>query len=285
MKTDRLKDKVVVIGGGAGGIGCTTAMLLASRGAAIVVASRANSRLVSLQEELRFINPENICIATDLRRHDAWSSLMQTVHQRFQRIDVLINCVGTLIPRSLESFKPEEIEDIVATNLLTVVYGTRAAVRFMKSQGHGTIINVGSLGGIVPMPFESLYSAAKFAVRGFSLSMYQELEGTGIDISLISPGSVRTKMLDLEATDDRSSISFVQSPLDRMKVARAVAHLIEKPKREIILPRITGRLAQVVNLFPALFGISYPALRFLGERNLKKYRQQFCHQANLATTE
>ena len=151
----------------------------------------------------------------------------------------------------------------------------------MLAQKHGRIINVGSLGGIVPMPFETLYSAAKFAVRGFTLSLQEELRGTGVSVSLISVGSVRTNMLDAEARDDHSTISFVNRPLDPLRVATAVWSNILKPKREVILPAVTGRLSFLLNMFSGLRSLAWPVLNFVGRRNLTRYRSALHLQSSV----
>ncbi len=273
MKTQRFENKAIVIAGGAGGIGTAASLLLASYGATAIVIGRKNSHMAVLRERLKLIQPKSICLEADLRSYDAWSSALRYVNDEFHRIDVLVNCVGTITPGSLDELTIDQITSAVETNLLSAVYGMRAALPIMKSQRRGHIITLGSLGGIVPMPFESLYCATKFAVRGFCLSMSQELNNTGIDVSLISPGPVRTKMLDLEASDDRWSMSFVQHPLDPEQVAEAIVQLIEKPQRELILPRTTGKLSLLVNLFPDLFRLVYPVLDFVGKIKLKKYRE------------
>jgi len=86
------------------------------------------------------------------------------------------------------------------------------------------------------MPYETMYSATKFGVRGFSLSLAEELKSTGINVSLISPGPVKTKLLDLEATDDKSTISFVNKPYDPKTIAKATLKLIQNPQSKLILP-------------------------------------------------
>lgn len=273
MKTNQLYDKIIVVAGGAGGIGSEVSLLLAHQGATVIVAGRGKSRMASFQKKLSQIQPRNICLDTDLRSYDSWTSVFHRVITEFHRIDVLVNCVGMIVPGALEKLCKDEIADAINTNVLSTIYGMRAVIPIMKSQERGHVIVLGSLGGIVPMPFESLYSATKFAVRGFMLSMCHELKGAGIDVSLISAGPVRTMMLDLESTDEASSMSFVQNPLDPDQIADAIAKLIRHPQREIFFHKTMGKLSLLLHISSWLFGLCYPILDFVGKRKLKKYRE------------
>jgi short-subunit dehydrogenase len=176
----------------------------------MIVAGREKESLARVLQEVRRTSPQSISVTGDFCSLHAWDELVEAVEKKFQRIDVLVNCIGAIVPGTLETVSEEDIQRVISTNIISVVNGVKAVLPIMRRQGKGQIINVGSLGGILPMPFETLYSATKFAVRGLSLSLSEELKGTGIAVSLISPGPVRTKMLDLEATDDFSTITFVE---------------------------------------------------------------------------
>jgi len=272
MKNNIIKDKVVIVTGGSGGIGNEICKQLVTLGAQIIIVSRSNSYSAKLQNKITRTNPNNIFIEKDLRVYDAWEELIETVLMKFSRIDILINSVGIIIPGTIESLRINEIENYLNTNMLSIIYGARAVIPVMKKQKHGHIINVGSLGGIVPMPYETMYCATKFGVRGFSLSLAEELKNTGINVSLISPGSVKTKMLDLEATDDKSTLSFVNNAYDPKTIADATLKLIQNPQSEVILPSYVKRLSLLVSKYPKLFAKIYPLLNALGRNGLKNYR-------------
>lgn len=275
MKANMLDGKVIIVAGGTGGIGMETCRLLASRGATLIIAGKRPNGLETLLGEIRAWSPESISFQGDLSLFSTWEGLVDAAAGRFNRIDSLINCVGLLIPGSFDVLKESDIERVVGANLLGAVYGIKAVLPTMKRQQSGHIINVGSLGGIVPMPFEALYSATKFAVRGLSLSLNEELQGTGIQVSLIEPSAVRTKMLGIEATDDQSTITFVNSPLEPNDVAEVILSVLESPRREVILPRVLGRLASLLGMFPNLLAACYPVLNFFGSIGLKRYRKNF----------
>ena len=155
----------------------------------------------------------------------------------------------------------------------------------MKSQRYGQIITLGSLGSIVPMPFESLYCATKFALRGFCLSLREELRNTGIAISLISPGPVETEMLRTESTCDRSTMAFVERPLDPDDVADAILRIIRKPVPEVVLPVRTILAAFLMSIFPSFFTAAYPLFDLIGGFRLKRYRNRFAPLPSAASGE
>jgi len=279
-----LKNKVIIVAGGAGGIGSETCKLLASGGAIIILAGRPNTRIPRLARELKKLNHRSTSIETDLRTATGWDALVQQVSRQYHRIDCLVNCMGMIVPGALDTLTDPEIENVISTNFKGIVEGVRAVLPAMKRQKEGCIVNVGSLGGIVPMSCEAIYSATKFAVRGFTLSMSEELRDTGIDVSLVSPGPVRTRMLDTEANDDRSTISFVNRPLKPEEVASAILSVILKPRKEIILPKISGTFALLLSLFPGLSGLLFRVLDHIGKLKLRTYRKTYLKEIPLLPT-
>jgi short-subunit dehydrogenase len=283
--TQNLTNRVVIVTGGSGGIGSATCRLLAAQGATIIVAGRQNGSLSRILQDVRRKSPESISIAGDFCCLRSWNELVETVEKKFHRIDVLVNCIGVIVPGAIETMNEEDIQRVISSNIISVINGVKAVLPIMRRERNGRIINVGSLGGILPMPFEALYSATKFAVRGLSLSLSEELKGTGVTVSLISPGPVKTKMLDLEATDDLSTITFVEKPLHPNKVAEAILSVIRRPKREITLPRISTKIAKVVGLSSGLFGFCYPFLSFLGRLGLQRYRRAYVKEIKIGLSE
>jgi len=278
-------EKVIVVAGGTGGIGSAACRLLASRGATIIVASRKNARLGTLSQELKAINPKSLCLETDLCSLTAWNEVIGTVVKKFRRIDVLVNCAGELVPGLFERLSEHDIGSTIDGNLVCAINGARAVIPAMRKQGFGHIINVGSLGGITPMPFESLYSATKFAVRGLSLSLAEELRGSGIRVSVISCGPVSTRMLERESRDDDSTIAFVNKPLKPMDVAEAILKIIRHPKREITLPGTWGRLALLLSPFANFYAIYFPLLSRLGRIRQEGFRIRVSALKNVTAME
>jgi len=280
-----LKNKVIIVAGGTGGIGSATALLLAQHGATVVLASRRIDPADPLMEEIKVFSPGSSSFEGDLSLSNTWQELVGCAEHRYQTIHGLVNCVGTINIRRLENLSGIEIESVLRANFLSVIYGVQAVLPVMRNQKQGAIITIGSLGGIIPMPYVALYSATKHAVRGLSLSLSEELKGTGVEACLVSAGPVLTTMLEAEAFSDECVISFINRPLRPARVAESVVSLLQRPRREIVLPPVIGKLAVICQLVPGLFAICYRALRQVGTVRLRAYRRQHSIQTQLLIPE
>jgi short-subunit dehydrogenase len=127
------------------------------------------------------------------------------------------------------------------------------------------------------MPYSAVYSATKFALRGFSFSLAEELKGTGIKMSLITPGSVITKMLDFESQADNSAMSFVSKPTSPEKVADAVLKAIHNPRVELIIPRSQSLGSKLLIFSPNIFSSLYKILHRIGISEKRKYLNRYCN--------
>ena len=267
---NQLKDKVIVVTGSSGGIGSAIVNKLASFDANVVAVYHLNLPLDFSHKNILWLQAD-VTNSADIDRLLAFTS------QKFGRIDVLINCAGLLEPGEFSSLEINQLKKMLDVNLTSTLTITQKVLSVMISQGNGHIINIGSLGGIVPMPYSSVYSATKFALRGFSFSVAEELKGTGVNVSLITPGSVITKMLDYEAQADDSAISFVSNPISPMKVADAVFQIIQKPVIEKIIPRSQSLGSKLLVFSPNLFSIVYKLLHRLGLAGKRKYLNRYCN--------
>ncbi len=260
-----LDEKVIVIAGGSGGIGSTVYKKLLLLNAKVIGISRTEN--IHLKNFARCNHYDYDWITSDLTLSASWEDALNEIKNKYGKIDVLINSVGTLIPGKFENLTSNQIEEIISTNFTSFITASKVIISLMKKQGFGHIINLGSLGGIIPMPYESLYSATKFALRGFTLSLKLELNGTGIKVSLVSPGPVLTKMLKKESLDSDSTIAFVNKPLSADLIADKIIRIISHPKLEIVLPTGTKSIAFLLSLFPQLFSLIYPILNLIGKKN------------------
>jgi short-subunit dehydrogenase len=270
-----LSGKVIVIAGGSGGIGSALYKKLLLYDANVTGISRTEN--IQLKDFAECNNKKYEWITSNLTSKSAWEESLNKIADRFGKIDVLINCSGLLIPGKVENLTCQQIEKIISTNFTSFVFASKAAIPGMKEQGFGHIINLGSLGGIIPMPYESVYCASKFALRGFTLSLKKELAATAVNVSLISPGPVQTEMLVKESSDTNSTMAFVIRPLHPDFVAEKIIHTILHPKSELVLHKSLKTVSLLVNLFPRLFNFIFPILNFIGKRN----RNRFIHRTVL----
>jgi short-subunit dehydrogenase len=265
-----IKNKVVIVTGGSGGIGGAIVNKLSNCGANVVSTYCQNLPIESSYANVFWIQ-------ANLTKSEDMDELFAFTLNKFGQVDVLLNCTGVLEPGEFSLLEINQLQKMIDLNFTSTLMLTQKVLAIMKKQNHGLIINIGSLGGIVPMPYSSVYSATKFALRGFSFSLAEELKGTGVNLSLITPGSVITKMLDYEAQNDKSSISFVSKPISSLKVADAVLKLIQKPKVELIIPRSQSIPSRLLVFSPKVFSIAYKLLQRLGLSGKRKYLNRYCN--------
>ena len=259
----------VVIAGASGGIGSAIISSLTGKVSTIICLKRKYENTVNSK------NTVIEYIKTDLDRFDDWDKIFRRIINKYKKIDVFINCIGDIITGSLNDQPIYEIEKLFSANLMLHIYGLKAIIPLMMRQQKGHIIEIGSLGGLVPMPFVSTYSASKFALRGLVLSINEEIKNTGVIISLLSPGPVDTKMLQEESEDPQAVISFAVRTISTQVVVDSVLRLINHPKVEMTIPGFNRYSALIINQFPNLFRWIYPILSRTGSKRRMSYREKF----------
>lgn len=269
-----LQEKVVIITGAAGGIGSATASLFSRLGAILVLTDIRRDGLEELEKSLKGSGKKMLLVEHDVSDPESWQRLMERVKKEYGRIDVLINNAGVVQPAAAEAAAVDEIKHQVSVNFLGTVYGCRAALRLMKDQNFGKIVNVASLGGIVPMPGEAVYSATKSAIRGYSLCLRAELHNSALGVTAVCPDSVDTAQLDYELLHDEAVLSFIGNPLKPENVAKAILKAVKKNKPEIVVPAGMGIICRLGMAFPRIFFFLLPLLVRIGKKTMKKRRQE-----------
>jgi short-subunit dehydrogenase len=168
----------------------------------------------------------------------------------FGRVDVLVNNAGVKWTRPLAASPPVEVVRLLEINLLGAMLMTRAVLPGMLERRHGTIVSVGSLAGRVAM--EPLYSATKYGLRGFSLALRRQLAGSGVSVSLVSPGNIRTAMT-------RDVAGRLPEP---SLVATTIADLVAHPRREVVIPRRHYVIAWLEQVLPQMADLAYRRRRW-----------------------
>jgi NAD(P)-dependent dehydrogenase (short-subunit alcohol dehydrogenase family) len=266
------EDKVVVITGAAGGIGSAVARRLRRAGARLVLADVRKKKLLELRDEIKAGGGDVLAVEHDVASPDSWDKLMIVSLRTFHRIDILINNAGVVEPGPAWDIPREEVKRQVSVNLLGTIFGCQAALRVMRRQNGGRIVNIASLGGIVPMPGEAIYCATKCGIRGYSLSLAAELQGTPFSVGVVCPDSVDTPQLAYELQYDGAVMSFIGGPLRPDTVARAILRAAAGRKPEILVPAGTGFVCRAAMAFPKLFFLLLPLLRKIGRRRILKKR-------------
>jgi len=223
--------KTAVVTGASSGIGEATALLLAGRGAKVVLGARGANRLAALAARIADAGGEAVYAPTDVKRRDDVAGLVGLACERFGKLDVLVNNAGIMPVSPLDDLRVEDWDEMIDINIKGVLYGIAAALPVFRRQGFGHFVNTASTAGHKTVPNQAVYSGTKFAVRAISEGLRQEA-GDKLRVTIISPGFVQTNFADgvtnpevktqLAAARDK----FAMPPA---AIARAIAFAIEQP--------------------------------------------------------
>jgi NADP-dependent 3-hydroxy acid dehydrogenase YdfG len=231
--SNNIEGKVVVITGASSGLGEAAARHLSAQGASVVLGARRTDRLQTLADELTRRGGKALALATDVTQRDQVERSVDTAVKSYGRIDVMINNAGLMPHSPLERLKVEEWERMIDVNIKGVLYGIAAALRHMKQQKFGHVINVSSVAGHKVTQAGAVYAATKHAVRALSEGLRQEVKAYNIRTTVISPGAVATELPDSITEPDVSEgiHKFYETfaiPADSF--ARVVAFAISQPE-------------------------------------------------------
>jgi NADP-dependent 3-hydroxy acid dehydrogenase YdfG len=223
--------KVVAITGASSGIGEATALLLAERGAKLVLGARRSDRLEALAARIAEVGSEAAWARTDVSRRDDLTGLVELARERYGKLDVLISNAGIGPISPLDDLRVEEWEAMIDINLKGVLYGIAAALPVFREQGFGHFVNTASTAAHRIVPNQSVYAGTKTAVRVISEGLRQEA-GAKLRVTVITPGFTRTDFAD-DATNPEVKAQIAESK-DRFAmppeaIARAIAFAIEQP--------------------------------------------------------
>lgn len=238
-------DKTVLITGAARGIGYATAALLGSEGANIVLTDILEDRLKDAHQRLSDEGIKVISVISDVSSSGACESVVKEAIEKFGALDILINNAGISIVSNLEDCKAEICRRLIEVNLIGSINMTIAALEeIKKSKGH--IIFVASVSGIRSIPTGSVYGASKAALRSFAEAIRLELKPYGVHVGVISPGFTTTDPSKTVMQGDGTPRPINRPPHHTPEgVAKGIAELIEKRKREIVLTPL-GKLTYIL---------------------------------------
>lgn len=254
----KLDGTAVVITGATSGIGRATALAFAAKGASLALTARRQEVLDALADECRQCGAaEAIAVAADVADADAMEDLARQVVAAFGRVDVWVNNAGINAFGRLEEMPVEDWHRVVETNLLGCYHGARAALPWFREQGSGVLINLSSVLGKVPSPYQSAYVASKYAIVGLGESARQELRDVDdIHVCTILPGPVDTPLFDNAANYRGWRVKPMRPVTPAHRVARAIVRCATRPRPEVSVgsssragqlgTRVSPRLAERV---------------------------------------
>jgi short-subunit dehydrogenase len=252
-RASRLLGKVVVVTGASSGLGRAAAFELIDRGARVVLAARRADALEVTAARCRDRGGEALAVATDVTDEGAVERLKERALQLNGSVDAWVNNAGVTSFGSLAQTPLEDHRRVLETNLWGSVHGARAILPVFERQRHGVLINVGSILSKVGQPFVPAYVISKFALRGLSEALRAELGATpNIHVCTLLPYAIDTPHFQVGANligREAFAMPPVQPP---EKVAAALVDLIERPRRELHVPRSAALGLALHALFPRL---------------------------------
>ena len=198
-----LNGQVAVISGSTSGIGLALARAVASRGGNVVLNGLGDpAEIERTRSELEASSEGRVLYhGADMTRGEEIADMVAFAERELGRLDILVNNAGIQHVEAVEKFPTDKWEQIIAINLSSAFYATRAAIPIMKAQGRGRIINMASAHGLVASPFKSAYVAAKHGVIGFTKTVALELARDNITCNAICPGFVETPIVEKQIAD------------------------------------------------------------------------------------
>ena len=242
MSIRDFSDKVAVITGGGSGIGQALARELASRGCDLALVDVSNA---GLRETQRLVEEHGVRVSThiaDVSSEEAMRGLPGRVLDEHGKVNLLFNNAGITLARTFEGHSLEDWERIMGINLWGVVYGCHFFLPHLRQQaGEAHIVNLSSMVAFMGPPGQSSYAATKSAIKGLSESLWAELRGEGIGVTVVHPGAIRTAIMQsaLERAENRGAFARTKAAVDLMAMAP------EKAAR-IILKAVRGNRMRVV---------------------------------------
>ena len=254
--------KVVIISGGASGIGAALGRGLARAGAKVVLADRQAELAERVASEIRGAGGHATAKEMDVRSLARTASIVEETVAELGSLDYLFNNAGIGVAGEIDGYAPGDWDDVIDVNLRGVAYGIQAAYPVMIRQGSGHIVNTASMAGLVGVAGEGSYGATKHAVVGLSKALRMEAKRHGVRVSVLCPGAIRTPILTGGKFGRLNFAGLTQEtmmkmwerarPMDVDEFASQALRAISKNEAIIILPRWWKAFWYIERFSPAL---------------------------------
>lgn len=262
------ENKVAAITGSASGIGRALAIELAARGCHLALSDVNGEGLAETVEQANGLGVRVTSARVDVANREAVYAWADQVVREHGKVNLIFNNAGVALGSTVEKMSYGDFEWLMGVNFWGVVYGTKAFLPHLKATGNGHIINISSVFGLAGIPSQSAYNSAKFAVRGFTESLRQELDmlGYGVSASSVHPGGIKTSIarsarmdesirdlgLGREGFDTRDAFekSFITTP---EKAAKTILQGVQRNQRRILVGPDARVYDWMVRLLPTAY--------------------------------
>lgn len=216
----------VIITGGSKGIGRGIGQTLAEAGHGVGLIARSTDLLEQIKQSMDQAGHTCAIATADLRSFDATSHAIDLLIEKLGGIDALVNNAGQIVRQSVLDIDIDQWQSMIETNINGPFYTTRRVLPVMKQQGHGHIVNISSISGYMPLADGPGYAASKYALTGFSDSLFQVVRKWGVKVTTVFPGSV-----DSESRPTDGHSAWKVTPRE---VGQAVLNLLETRQQNLI---------------------------------------------------
>ncbi len=261
-----LKGKVAAITGAGSGIGQQLAVLLAKEGCNLALADVNEKGLAATVELVKASNVKVTTQKVDVSKLEQVSAWAKAAEKEHGKVNIIINNAGVAMGSTVEGMSYEDLEWMMGINFWGVVYGTKEFLPLLKKSGDGHIVNISSLFGLTAQPTQSAYNASKFAVRGFTESLRQELDmqKCGVSSTCVHPGGIRTNIAKAARMSDSISSLGMNAEksiaeFDKMlrtppeEAARQIIEAIRHDQRRLLI----GNDAKVLDMMQRILPQGY----------------------------
>ncbi len=268
--------RVHLLTGAASGIGRHLAGVLAGLGDRVLATDVNAAALEAAAEAERWPAAQVRTAKLDVRARAEWEAALGEALAAFGRVDVLLNVAGYLRPGNCWQLDGGDVDRHFDINVKGLATGTVVVGGYFVQQKAGHIVNIGSLASLAAAPGLALYSASKFAVRGFSIACAQELEPHGVAVSLVMPDAVKTPMLDLQVDYPQAALTFSGArALTVEDISRVlIEHVLPERPLEVTVPLGRGLLARFADALPAVAIKIAPMLQKKGLKAQERLKQE-----------
>ncbi len=228
----KIRGRVAVVTGAAGGIGRVTSIALAQRGCSIALVDIDREGLEESAELVRTTGVQASIHVADVSSKERMQQLPEEVIAEHDHIHIVINNAGVVVAQNFHEQSIEDIEWIVGINLWGVIYGCKFFLPYLKREEEGHIVNLSSMFGIIGLPGQGSYAATKFAVRGLSEVLHSELSSDHIGVTSVHPGTIKTDIIKAGrmAAKNRAEaqVAFNRFGAPPERVAEKIVRAIER---------------------------------------------------------
>lgn len=254
-------NKIVIVTGGGMGLGRALCEELSRRGATVIPADINTGAAQRVADEIVQNGGRARAFHVDVSNRDDVTKLIDDVVSEFRQLDYIFNNAAIVIGGDTRDLSIEQYDRVIAVDLHGVLYGALAAYRVMVGQGHGHIVNVSSLSGLIPQPGNTPYSTSKWGLVGFSLALRFEGADLGVRVSCVCPGDMKTDIYENltvvnmdRATIERDSrrTHFLLPQWSAAHAAREILKGVSMNKAMIVFPWIGRVFWRIHRLAPAL---------------------------------